>query len=142
VPWVAPRAPHRVVEFVVAVDAAGVLAALCYSPDDEGVPVPELGLTLPRDAIVVRRGIPRMTPGDPLPCPAPIAVGLEDRVAFMALGVRSTTPLEIGQIGAAWADRSAAGSKLLAAAKDAAGGTLAGAVLRSTETERVQKVSV
>ncbi len=141
-PWAAPGAPHRVAEFVVAVDAAGVMAALSYSPDDEGVPVPELGLTLPRDAIVVRRGIPRMTPGEPLPCPAAAAIGLEDRAAFMALGVRSQARLEMGSLGPAWADRSAALSQLLAAAKNAAGGSLAGAVLRSPETERVQKLSV
>lgn len=141
-PWVAPRAPHRVTEFLVVVDAAGVMAALCYTPDDEGVPVKELGLTLPRDAVVVRRGVPRVTPGEALPCPAPLTIVLEDGVAFIALGVRSVTPIEVAEFGTPWADRSTPASMLLAAAKNAAKGTAAGAVLRSTETDRVQKVSI
>jgi len=142
VPWRAPESPQRTTEFVAAVDASGVMATLGYAPDDEGLEVPELGLTLPRDAIVVRRGIPRVTPGEPLPCPAPIAIGLDDHVAFIALGVRARTPLELAALGAAWSERTANASMLLAAANEAARGTGARAVLRSTQTEEAQRVSL
>jgi hypothetical protein len=141
-PWSAPEAPHRLVEFVAVADAAGVMAVLGYSPDDGGVAVPELGLTLARDAIVVRRGIPRVTPGEPLPSPCPIAIGLDDHVAFIALGVRSGTPLDVGAMRHPWSDRAATGATLLAGAAQAAGGDAAGAVLRSAETGQVQKLSL
>jgi gamma-glutamyltranspeptidase/glutathione hydrolase len=142
VPWPAPEAPGRTTEFVVASDVNGVMAALSYAPDDDGVAVPELGLTLARDAVAVRRGIPRVTPGDPLPCAAPIAMGLEDHVLFLALGVRSRTPLDPGSMAAAWSDRAATGAAFVAAANEAARGTYARAVLRSAETEKVQKISL
>src|SRR6185503_16171631 len=62
-PWPSPQASHRRVEIIVVADGRGVLGVLGYAPDDDGVPVPELGLTLTRDAVVVRRGIPRVSPG-------------------------------------------------------------------------------
>jgi gamma-glutamyltranspeptidase/glutathione hydrolase len=89
-PWPAPEAPHRPVEVIVAADARGVLGVLGYAPDDEGVQVPELGVALTRDAVVVRRGIPRVSPGEVLPAPAPLAIALSGKLAFMALGVRSS----------------------------------------------------
>ena len=141
VPWPAPEAPQRVTEFIAAVDAAGVMVALSYAPDDDGLAVPELGLTLCRDAVVVRRGIPRVAPGEPLPCPAPIAIGLDDHVAFIALGIRAKTPLDVAKLAPAWSNRAAAAGKLLSAASEAASGTSARAVLRSAETGKVQKLT-
>jgi gamma-glutamyltranspeptidase/glutathione hydrolase len=141
-PWPAPEARGRTAEFVAAVDAAGVMVALAYAPDDDGLAVPELGLTLARDAIVVRRGIPRVTPGEALPFAAPVAIGVDRQGSFIALGVRGATPLDIERMSKAWSDRAAAGGKLLAAANEAARGTSARAVLRSVETGKVQKLSV
>jgi gamma-glutamyltranspeptidase/glutathione hydrolase len=142
VPWPAPEAPQRETEFVVAADASGVMAALSYAPDDDGLAVSELGLTLPRDAVVVRRGIPRVTPGEPLPCPAPITIGLDDHAAFLALGVRSRTPFDAEILSQAWSDRTATAAQLLASANVAARGMSARGVVRSRPTEQVQKVSV
>ena len=75
-PWPAPAAPHRPVEVIVAADGRGVLGALGYAPDDDGLAVPELGIVLTRDAVVVRRGIPRLAPGEILPAPAPFAIAI------------------------------------------------------------------
>jgi len=141
-PWPAPEAPERLAEFVAAADGSGVLGALSYAPDDEGVAVPDLGLTLPCHAIAIRRGVPRVAPGEPLPCAAPIAVGLQEHLAFIALGVRSATALSIAEMFASWSDQAATGQQLLAGAKRAARGAMALAVLRSTETQQVQKLSL
>lgn len=85
----------RLCEIIAAGDRRGVLAILAYTPDDDGVPVPELGLTIPRDAVPVMRGIPRTSPGTPCPAPKPLALILEDSVPLIALGARSTqTPSE------------------------------------------------
>lgn len=136
--WQPPEAPHRVVEVIASADAHGVLAVLSYSPDDEGIAVPELGLTLPRDASVVKRGVPRVAPGAPIPCPAPIVLALSDQKAFMALGVRASVPVSTASLSLAWSKTGAA-AKLLRAARDAAGGERAFAVLRS-ETQQVRKL--
>jgi gamma-glutamyltranspeptidase/glutathione hydrolase len=71
----------RPAEVIVACDGRGLLAALAYAPSDEGVAVPELELTLCLDAIPVRRGIPRVIPGTPLPAAAPIAILRRGRFA-------------------------------------------------------------
>jgi hypothetical protein len=92
--------------------------------------------------VVVRRGVPRVTPGEPLPCPAPIGIGVDDHVAFLAFGVRAAVPFDLASMAAAWSDPTSSGAKLLAAASEAARGSGARAVLRSTETGDVQKVSV
>ncbi len=140
VPWPSPEAPQRRVEILVTADGRGVLGVLAYAPDEEGVPVPELGLTLPREAIHVRRGIPRVRPGEPIPSPAPIAIGLADHVAFMALGVGSTAPFAAAALSSAWSDPHAAAAKLLAGARDAAGGGAALALLRSPDTGQIQEL--
>lgn len=85
----------RLCEIIAAGDRRGVLAVLAYTPDDDGVPVPELGLTIPRDAVPVMRGIPRTSPGTPCPAPKPLGLVLEDSFPLIALGARSTqTPNE------------------------------------------------
>jgi hypothetical protein len=138
VPWAPPEAPHRLAEVIAAADAHGVLAVLAYSPDDEGLAVPELGVTLSRDAEVVKRGIPRVAPGQPIPCPAPIVLAFSDQKLLMAMGVRASAPVSISDLSAVWSKTHAA-AKLLRAARDAAGGVGAFAVLRS-ETEQVRKL--
>jgi gamma-glutamyltranspeptidase/glutathione hydrolase len=79
-PW-PTGADARPAETIVACDGRGMLAALAYAPADEGVDVPDLGLTLAPDAIPVRRGIPRVTPGTALPAAAPIAILQRGRLA-------------------------------------------------------------
>lgn len=74
-------AEARVAEAIVACDGRGMLAALACSPADDGIPLPELELSLGRDAVPVRRGVPRVSPGTPLPAAAPIAVLLRGRFA-------------------------------------------------------------
>jgi gamma-glutamyltranspeptidase/glutathione hydrolase len=138
VPWQAPEEAHRIAEVVVAADARGVLAAMAYCPDDDGLAVPELGLVLPRDATVVQRGVPRARPGEPIPCPAPITLAMSDNKLIMALGVRSAKPIAIAELLPIWSKTNAA-TKLLRAALDASGGEKAFAVLRS-ETEQVRKL--
>jgi len=138
VPWPAPEAPHRIVEVIAAADAHGVLALLAYSPDDDGIAVPELGLTLSRDASVVKRGVPRLSPGEPIPCPAPIVLALSDQRLLMALGVRASVPVSVADLSASWAKTGVA-AKLLRAARDATNGDRAFAVLRS-ETQQVRKL--
>ena len=139
VPWPAPEAPHRIVEVIAAADAHGVLAVLAYSPDDDGLAVPELGLTLSRDATVVKRGIPRVAPGDPIPCPAPIVLGVFGPVAAHGAG-RSCVGAGVGR-----SISSSAGPKPALLPSSCAQlamprtGTEAFAVLRS-ETEQVRKL--
>lgn len=79
----------RLSEIVVAGDRRGVLAVLAYAPDDDGLRVPELGLTLPRDAVPVMRGIPRTSPGTPCAAPKPLGIILEDTSPLVALGAEA-----------------------------------------------------
>jgi hypothetical protein len=142
VPWPSAAAPHRPVEIIVAADARGLLGVLGYAPDDEGLRVPELGLVLPRDAVVVRRGVPRMSPGEVLPAPAPIAMALAGQLAFMALGVRSAVPLSNADLSAIWPDATTTGARSLDIAQERAGGALAVALVRSPKGIDVQKLSL
>jgi hypothetical protein len=141
-PWPAPAAPHRPVEVIVAADARGVLGALGYAPDDEGLAVPELGIALTRDAVVVRRGIPRVSPGEILPAPAPIAIGMAAKVAFMALGVRSRTPLSTADLSSIFPEGAVMGNKALAAARACSGGALAIGLVRSRKNQEVHKLTL
>src|SRR5262249_48564849 len=72
-----------------------VLAVLAYSPDDEGVAVEDLELTLPRDAAVVQRGIERTRPGEPLDCAAPVALVSSAGRPFLGLGVSAQRRLRL-----------------------------------------------
>jgi gamma-glutamyltranspeptidase/glutathione hydrolase len=138
VPWPALGGSHRIAEVIAVADARGVLAALSYSPDDEGLEVPELGVVLPRDATVVRRGIPRARPGEAIACPAPILLVLSDDRLIMALGVRAAAPVRTADLAPSWSKSNAA-PKLLRSAQTAAGGEKGFAVLRS-ETAQVRKL--
>ncbi len=59
---------------VCAVDVRGVFAAICYRRVTDGFPLEELELEAPLGAVPVERGVPRVSPGERLPTPAPIAV--------------------------------------------------------------------
>lgn len=61
-------------EIVAATDHRGLFAVACYERSDDGVPVPELGITAPFSATPVLRGQPRVRPGAPITTAAPIAL--------------------------------------------------------------------
>ncbi|MCC6901951.1 MAG: hypothetical protein IT377_23470 [Polyangiaceae bacterium] len=58
---------------ICAVDVRRVCAALCYRRVSTGFAVEELELEAPLAAVPVMRGVTRITPGEPLPAPAPLA---------------------------------------------------------------------
>jgi gamma-glutamyltranspeptidase/glutathione hydrolase len=91
-PWPAPDAAASGTEAVVACDGRGIVAAIAYAPTSAGVLVPELGITLARDAIPVLRGVTRLAPGTPLAAPAPIAL-LGRKGFWAALGVTGVATL-------------------------------------------------
>ena len=49
--------------------------------------MPGLELSLGRDAVPVRRGVPRLAPGTPLPAPAPMAIAVQSGGFAVALGL-------------------------------------------------------
>ena len=59
---------------VCAVDVRGVFAAVAYFRPSDGLELDDLALLAPFVAVPTQRGVPRQTPGSPLPAPAPIAV--------------------------------------------------------------------
>jgi hypothetical protein len=80
-PWAEdePRAgAPTLVEGVCAVDARGVYASLGYARIGEGLAVDALGLVAPLGATPVERGTPRVRPGEPIACSAPLAIGLDE----------------------------------------------------------------
>ena len=141
-PWPSPEAPGRPVEVIAVADARGVLGVLGYAPDDDGLLVPELGLALTRDAVVVRRGIPRMAPGEVLPGSAPLAIALAGKLAFMVLGVRSSTPLSAADLACIWPASALTGNQSLALAHERAGRALAVGLVRSSKSAQVQKLAI
>ena len=141
-PWPSPAEPHRPVEAIAVADVRGVLGVLGYAPDDEGLLVPELGITLARDAVVVRRGVPRVAPGEILPAPAPLSIALSGKLAFMALAVRSSFPFTADDLNAIWPDDAITGNKSLVLAHERRGGALAMGLVRSPKGTTVQKLSI
>jgi gamma-glutamyltranspeptidase/glutathione hydrolase len=128
-PWPAPKGAYLNCEIVAALDTRGVLGVLGYAPDDEGFVVGELGLTLPRAADVVRRGVPRTRPGEALACAAPIALLFSENKPFMALGVRANRNLSPDALAAATAESNVA-AEWVKAAQRACRGSAAFAVVR------------
>jgi hypothetical protein len=57
-------------------DSRGNSAVLCYDKVSQGLAVEELELVLPLNAVPVRRGTRRVSPGTFLPAPAPISIQL------------------------------------------------------------------
>jgi gamma-glutamyltranspeptidase/glutathione hydrolase len=141
-PWPAAQEAHRRVDVIAAADARGVIGVLCYAPDDDGVPVPELGIRLARDAVVVRRGVTRVSPGEVLPAPAPIAIAHAAKLAFMAIGLRAQKPLLPDDWAKIWPDSTESGSRSLATARDLAAGAQAVGLVRAPRGEQVQKLSL
>ena len=73
-PWAPSEASAAASEAIVACDGRGIVAAIAYAPSLAGIVVPELGITLARDAVPVLRGVTRVAPGTPLAASAPIAL--------------------------------------------------------------------
>ncbi|MEP7126751.1 MAG: hypothetical protein ABJE95_37825 [Byssovorax sp.] len=73
-PWAPAEGSAAGAEAVVACDGRGIVAAIAYAPSSAGIVVPELGITLARDAVPVLRGVTRLAPGTPLASCAPIAL--------------------------------------------------------------------
>lgn len=61
-----------------ACDAAGGVAVLCYDDAPSGLCVEALELVLPLDAVPVRRGMPRVSPGTLLPAPTPLRIEVSE----------------------------------------------------------------
>jgi gamma-glutamyltranspeptidase/glutathione hydrolase len=72
-PWaeVVATAPGRGT-VVTAVDINGLFAAASFDTLPEALPLDELELACPTLAAPTLRGVPRVTPGTPLPAPAPL----------------------------------------------------------------------
>jgi hypothetical protein len=64
-----------------AVDGRGVFAALCFREITDGLAVDELELTAALAAVPVRRGEPRVRPGERLPCGAPATILCDEALA-------------------------------------------------------------
>jgi hypothetical protein len=97
---------------------------------------------LTRDAVVVRRGVPRVAPGEVLPAPAPFAIAMSGRLGFMAIGIRSRTPLSAADLTAIWPEGAVMGSKALAVAQGRAGGALTVGLVRSRKNHDVQRLAL
>ena len=129
VPWAAHQRAYRRAEVIAAADGRGVLAVLAYAPDDEGVVVDDLQLTLPRDAAVVQRGIERTRPGEPLECAAPLALVSSAGRPFLALGVLSNRKLRVDAFADVAGGAALGASPWLAAALQACRGQAAFGVM-------------
>jgi gamma-glutamyltranspeptidase len=87
VPWTNEGATGASYTHVVAAaDSRGMVAIACYEAPVDGVAVPALGLVAPRAAAPVLRGKPRVTPGEPRPSAAPIAIRARRGLVDLALG--------------------------------------------------------
>ena len=117
VPWHEPETVHRPQQIVAAGDPRGVVAVLAWAPDDEGVWVPELELRAPREAVVVRRGVARIRPGEPIGCPASIAIATERDRPVLAMGLGVDRALPSGMLERVWGARLAPAAMLRAAAQ-------------------------
>jgi gamma-glutamyltranspeptidase/glutathione hydrolase len=98
VPWLADGAERDATraQVVLAIDAHGLVAAACYEAvlTEDGLPIPELGLVAPLLATPVRRGEPRVKPGEAHVAPAPIALVGPAGSVDMAMGVAAHAEAE------------------------------------------------
>jgi hypothetical protein len=96
---VTDAANGSIVEVVAACDARGLVAIACYEVSLDGVAIVELGLVAPFAAAPVRRGEPRVRPGEPRAAAAPIALRVSQGVVDLALGIARAASAE-RQLGA------------------------------------------
>lgn len=71
----APEDPSPTRHHVIcAVDVRGRFVAVAFESCQQGIELPDVELVLPRIAVPVRRGVPRVEPGSALPGRAPLAI--------------------------------------------------------------------
>jgi len=85
--------PERV-QVVAALDGRGLAAVACYETAEKGLTLPGAELVAPFAAQPVRRGVPRVRPGTPLPAAAPIAVVEEHERVELVVGVAAAREAE------------------------------------------------
>lgn len=121
-------------EVVVACDARGVLAVLAYAPARGGVALPDLELTVGRDAIPVRRGVTRVAPGTVLPMAVPVGIAMAAHGFAAAVGLPGRGALA----AAALAELVAGGAaeSALSDLRERLGGHSAVAVITDGKTAR------
>jgi hypothetical protein len=90
-PWRAEDVEASQVHVVAAADGHGLVCIACYESPEEGISIPELGLLAPASAEPVRRGLPRVRPGEARPAAAPIAVRARRGIADLAIGLARST---------------------------------------------------
>ena len=123
-------------------DARGVLGVLGYAPDDDGLAVPELGITLARDAVVVRRGVPRVHRVKS--CPRRHRLPSRSRASSRSWPSPCVRPRpsRLPMLAAIWPDDAITGNRSLALAHERRGGALAIGLVRSPKGTEVQKLSI
>jgi gamma-glutamyltranspeptidase/glutathione hydrolase len=95
VPWKGESFPDAsFTEVVAAADARGLVAIACYNDPPQGLPIPALGLVAPAMAAPVKRGEPRVRPGEPLPAAAPTALHVVRGIADLAVGLARAAEAE------------------------------------------------
>jgi hypothetical protein len=84
---------------ICVMDARGFAVAAAYGEVVDGIAVDELELRLPRAAVPVRRGVPRVAPGTPIATPAPVGIHVAsgDPLEVRYAGQPSTTSDAGGQ---------------------------------------------
>jgi len=121
-------------QVLVACDGRGVLAALSYVPPQKGVEVPELELELSQDAVPVRRGVTRVSPGTPLPAAAPIAIATRGGSFGAAIGLPGRPLIDLSALEEL--AKGAAAETVLADLRTRGGGQMAVAVVTDGRTAR------
>jgi gamma-glutamyltranspeptidase/glutathione hydrolase len=87
-PWAdAPPLEGSTGHAACAVDARGVFAALCYRDIESGIAIDELELEAALAAVPVRRGEPRVRPGERLAAPAPATIRCDAALAPLEVRV-------------------------------------------------------
>ncbi len=74
-------------------DGGGVLGVIHIGIDPSAIVIDQLQVAAPRLAVPVMRGVPRITPGKPVPAPAPIAISVDSGLPQAAIGFESSRDL-------------------------------------------------
>jgi gamma-glutamyltranspeptidase/glutathione hydrolase len=94
VPWRSEPCDGSSSQVVAAADSGGLVAIACYESAPEGLAVAALGLIAPSFAAPVRRGEPRVRPGDVRPAAAPIALRAPRGIPDLAFGIAAVSGAE------------------------------------------------
>ncbi|MGA2451001.1 MAG: hypothetical protein ABTD50_20255 [Polyangiaceae bacterium] len=94
VPWRSEPCDGSNTQVIAAADSGGLVAVGCYESGREGLDVAALGLVAPSFAAPVRRGEPRVRPGEARPAAAPIALRAPRGLPDLALGIASISGAE------------------------------------------------